>query len=67
MIDTAFPDPRALSARIREVREAIEQHKAAVSALEAELRQLLEAAGRRPGDGSDQQSLFPTEDQLRLF
>jgi hypothetical protein len=67
MTNTTFPDPRAINARIREVREAIEQHKATIGALEAELRLLLEAAGRRPGDGSDQPTLFPTEGLLRLF
>jgi hypothetical protein len=67
MTDTTFPDSTAVNQRIREVRGLIEQHKAAVGALEAELRLLLEMAGRRPWDGSDQPSLFPTEDQFRLF
>lgn len=53
--------------RIRDIRaelDALEQQQAE---LLAELRLLLAAEGRRPGDGSDQPKLFEPAPELTLF
>jgi hypothetical protein len=63
----AFPDPAALSARIRDVREGIARAERELRALERELAGLLALAGRRPGDGSDQPGLFDARAQPDLF
>ncbi len=49
-------DSRARDRRIAELRDRI-------ASMEAELADLLAARGSRPGDGSDQGSLFSTEPQ----
>jgi hypothetical protein len=43
---------------IREQRRHVEQYRALLAAAETELAWMLAAAGRRPGDGSDQPGLF---------
>jgi hypothetical protein len=52
---------------IREQRRHVEQYRALLAAAEAELARMLAAAGRRPGDGSDQPSLFQADAQGALF
>jgi hypothetical protein len=52
---------------IREQRRHVEQYRAILAAAEAELQRMLAAAGRRPGDGSDQPGLFLSDNQLRLW
>jgi hypothetical protein len=63
----AFPDAAALSARIRDVQEAIARAERDLRAMERELAGLLALAGRRPGDGSDQPALFDAATQPDLF
>ena len=53
--------------RIRVVREALAGVEVLREALEAELRELVEAAGLRPGDGTDQPALFEADEQQKLF
>jgi hypothetical protein len=53
-------DVRAARARVDDLRRQLAD-------AELVLRQLLEAAGRRPGDGTDQPGLFPADDQARLW
>lgn len=52
---------------IREARELVAEGRQLVGRLEERLAALLAAAGRRPGDGSDQLRLFEPEAQSRLF
>jgi hypothetical protein len=52
---------------IREQRQHVEQYRALLAAAEAELARILAAAGRRPGDGSDQPGLFEAASQPRLW
>jgi hypothetical protein len=49
------------------LRQLIDRHERELTALRKELRAWLEAAGRRPGDGSDQPCLFDTATQPLLF
>jgi hypothetical protein len=59
----AHPTPAAVwAARCR-----VEELRRELADAEWVLRQLLEAAGRRPGDGTDQPVLFPAAAQPRLW
>jgi hypothetical protein len=49
------------------LRQLIDRHERELADLRRELRACLEAAGRRPGDGSDQPSLFGAAAQPSLF
>jgi hypothetical protein len=49
------------------LRRLIDWHERELTALRTELRAWLEAAGRRPGDGSDQPPLFDAAAQPSLF
>ena len=62
-IDHAIPTP----ADIRQQRRHVEQCRAVLAAAAAELARMLVAAGRRPGDGSDQPTLFELSAQPRLW
>ena len=52
---------------IRDIKRDIDLKRAELFELERQLRQLLHAAVRRPGDGSDQPALFEVSIQARLF
>lgn len=53
--------------RVAEIRSQIAHHREVVAQLEDELAAELQRQGRRPGDGSDQPSLFECERQPSLF
>jgi hypothetical protein len=46
------------AADIRDQREHVEQYRRLLAEAERELARMLAAAGRRPGDGSDQPNIF---------
>jgi hypothetical protein len=48
-------------------RAKIDRHKRELARLEAELAELLKAAGLRPGDGSDQPALFEADPTPSMF
>jgi hypothetical protein len=52
---------------LRRLQGELNAAKLRVRELEDEVRDTLEALGRRPGDGSDQPALFQAEAQSRLF
>jgi hypothetical protein len=60
---TAPPTP----ADVRDARARVDELRRQLADAERVLRQLLEAVGRRPGDGSDQPELFESEAQPRLW
>jgi hypothetical protein len=52
---------------IRTLRTMIAQQEQDVARMRKELADLLEASGRRPGDGSDQPGLFEAARQPKLW
>jgi hypothetical protein len=60
---TSHPIPTA----VRTARARVVELRRQLADAERELLLLLDAAGRRPGDGSDQPALFMADDQPRLW
>ena len=64
MFDT---DPPPTPAEVRAARSRVEDLRRQLAEAERALRHLLDAAGRRPGGGSDQPGLFDPPARPRLW
>jgi hypothetical protein len=64
-----MPDPAAppTPSAVRAARARVDELRRQLGDAERVLRELLEAAGRRPGDGSDPPGLFLADVQPRLW
>jgi hypothetical protein len=60
-------NPTPTPAAVRAARGRVDDLRRQLAEAERALRELLDAAGRRPGDGSDQLSLFDPAAQPRLW